>query len=87
MPILVLGKVFGLINISYTFKYPGRSGLLTRSTTSTYHSFLELLRMTMLMIFIYIVHVKGVYYVQQYRLVKFWIVVLTARLSEIWIIK
>lgn len=85
VPILALGKIFGLINISYTFE-PG--GLLTLNIHSAYYySFLEFTRMIVLLIFTYLVYIEELYYVILFRLVKFWIAIIAARLSEIWTVK
>lgn len=84
-PILVLGKVFGLINISYTF---GTTGLLILNTNSSCLSFLELTRTFMLALSTCILYdMKGMYYVQRFRLIKFWTVIIASRLSQLWIIK
>lgn len=84
-PILFIGQFIGLFNISYTLE--PTAGLLIRRSNSSYYSFLELSRMCLLIICSYLVYVRGVYYVQDFRLVKFWIVIIAARVSEIWIIK
>ncbi|CAH1722102.1 unnamed protein product [Aphis gossypii] len=84
-PILILCKVFGLIRISYTFE---STGLLVHSSNNTTHyALLEITRMCVLILFTYIVYIRGFYYIVYFRLVKFWIVIITSRLSEIWIIK
>lgn len=83
-PILFLGQFIGLINISYTLQ---PTGLIIRTSSSLYYSFLELSRMCLLMLCTYLVHVRGIYYVQHFRLVKFWMVIITARVSELWIVK
>lgn len=84
-PILILCKIFGLINISYTFESTGL--LVQNSTNTTHYALLELTRMCALIMFTYIVYVRGFYYIVYFRLVKFWIVIITSRLSEIWMIK
>lgn len=85
VPVLALGKIFGLMNFSYVFE-PG--GLLTFSIHSTYYyTFLEFARMIVLLAFTYLVYTEELYYVVNYRLVKFWIAIIAARLSEIWIVK
>lgn len=83
-PVLILGQVFGLINISYTLEH---TGLFMRTKYATYYTFLELMRMLVLIMCTYVVHVRGIFYVQQFRLVKFWTVIIASRLSEIWMIK
>jgi len=78
--ILVLSKLIGLINISYTMN---SDGLLTHSTDSSfYYSLLELTRMFALVICTYSVHANGIYYIKEFRLLKFWTVLILARLSE-----
>jgi len=83
-PVLILGKIFGLIDISYTFE---TTGLLILKKSSC-HSCLELIRTLVLVVATFIVYnAKEMYYMQRFRLVKFWIVIITSRLSQIWIIK
>lgn len=85
VPVLALGKIFGLINISYILD---PDGLLTLNLHSTYYySFLEFTRMIVLLIFTYMVFIEELYYIIHYRLVKFWIAIIAARLSEIWTVK
>jgi len=84
-PILILGKIFGLINISYKFE---PTGLLIWKVHSTYYyTFLEYIRMIMLLMFTYLVYIDELYYILHFRLVKFWIAIIVARLSETWTIK
>ncbi|CAH1722100.1 unnamed protein product [Aphis gossypii] len=84
-PILTLGKIFGLINISYTLE---PAGLLIWNIHSTYYySLLEYTRMIVLLLFTYLVYIDELYYIVHYRLVKFWITIIAARSSEIWTIK
>lgn len=83
--ILILSKFLGLINMSYTLQ---STGLLLENSNSMYYSFLEFMRMFILLICTYNVHVmKGHSYIQRFRLIKFWVIIITARMSEIWIIK
>lgn len=83
-PVLILGQLFGLVNISYTLE---TTGFIMRTENSTYYGFLELIRMLLLAIFTYVIHIRGMFYIQQFRLIKFWIIIISARLSEIWMIK
>lgn len=83
-PILTIGKLFGLMNISYTID---STGLLMRNTNSIYYSFLELTRMIVMIICTYIVRKREFYYIQEYRVIKFWIIIIAARITEFWIIK
>jgi len=83
-PVLILGKIFGLINISYTIETSG----LVILKNSSYHVCLELIRTLVLVVSTFIVYTaKGMYYAERFRLVKFWVVIITSRLSQIWIIK
>lgn len=84
MPILMLGKLLGFMHFSYTFK---SSEILIQYTNSTYYSFLESTRMCVLLIGTYIAQSKGFFYLQTIDLLKFWIVVITARVSQFWAIK
>jgi len=84
-PILTLGKIIGLINISYTLE---PTGILIWNMHSTYYySFLECTRMIVLLMWTYFCYKDELYYIIYYRLVKFWIVIIAARLSETWIVK
>jgi len=83
-PVLILGKTFGLIDVSYTFD---TTGLLILKKSS-YHSCLELIRTLVLVVATFIVYnAKGMYYIQRFRLVKFWVVIIASRLSQVWIVK
>lgn len=74
-PVLILGKIFGLINISYTF---GTTGLIV-PTNSSFHSCLELTRTAFLVVSTMIVYnAKGMYYIQRFRILKFWIVIIAS---------
>jgi len=83
-PILILGKILRVINFSYILE---SDGLLIKNINSQYHSFFEILRMLMLIICTYIVHNHEFYYINEFRLVKFWVVVIAGRISEKWTIK
>ncbi|CAI6351908.1 unnamed protein product [Macrosiphum euphorbiae] len=85
LPILILCKVFGLINLSYTFESTGL--LVQNNTNTTQYALLEIIRMCVLIMFTYIVYCRGFYYIVYFRLVKFWIVIIASRISELWIIK
>lgn len=85
VPVLALGKIFGLINISYIHD---ADGLLTFNIHSTYYySFLEFTRMFVFIIFTYMVFIEELYYIVHFRLVKFWMAIIAARLSEVWVVK
>lgn len=82
-PILILCKFLGIINTSY---YLESDGLLIQSTNSTYYSFLEFIKTFVLIIFTYNVH-KHLIFIEVLCLYKIWIVIITSRISENWIIK
>jgi len=70
----------GLMNISYTMN---SDGLLTQNLDSSlYYSFLEFMRMFVLIICTYSIHTNEIYYIKQFRLLKFWTVLILARVSE-----
>lgn len=83
-PVLIMGQLLGLINISYTLEF---TGLSMRNTNTRYYAFLELTRTFILLISTYLVHIQGTFYIQQFRLIKFWVSIIASRISEIWIIK
>lgn len=83
-PVLIMGQLFGLINISYTLEF---TGLSMRNTNTRYYTFLELMRTFVLLISTYFIHIRGIFYMQQFRLIKFWVSIIASRISEIWIIK
>ncbi|KAF0734115.1 Gustatory receptor, partial [Aphis craccivora] len=83
-PILTLCKIIGLMNISYTLE---PTGLLIWNMDSTSYSLLECTRMIVLLILTYFSYKDELYYVIYYRVVRFWIVIIAARLSERWTIK
>ncbi|XP_060873952.1 uncharacterized protein LOC132947713 [Metopolophium dirhodum] len=87
-PILILSKCIGLIDISYIVE---PTGLLDRNNVnSMIHGLLEIARMIVLITctFIYFyqfdqeLHILQIIYV-----VKFWFIIVAARISTIWIIK
>lgn len=63
------------------------AGLSSIQPGLAYYRFIEYLRIAVLLIGTYTVHLRGVYYLQHYGLIKFWCVVITARISEEWTIK
>lgn len=86
-PILILSKCIGLIDISYIVE---PTGLLVYNTNSTCHVFLEITRIIVLTIctFIYSKQFdQDVHIIQIIHIIKFWIVIIAARLSTIHIIK
>lgn len=82
--ILNIAKLFGIINIVYVLD---STGLLVRDTSTMYYSFLEILRTAVLFICTCKQLNNEYKFVQLLIALKFWIVVIAARLSEIWIIK
>jgi len=84
-PIIILDKILGLTHISYNW---GSDGLLIKNIESSYLSFLEMLRMIVLIISTYIVRAtNSLSYINEYRIVKFWAIIIVGRLSEKWTIK
>lgn len=82
--ILIVAKLFGFINIAYVME---RTGLLIRDNSTSYYSFLEILRMVVLLVCTYKYYDNSLRFLKLFAAFKFWIVILAARLSEIWIIK
>jgi len=79
----MLCKCLGIINISYNF---GSNGLLVRNINSKYYSFFEFTKTVLLVIFTYNIH-KKVVFPEYIILYKFWVVIITSKISETWIIK
>lgn len=52
-----------------------------------YTKFLESTRMIMLLVCTYIVYKRELYYSQKQDLLQFWVAIITARMSEMWIIR
>lgn len=84
-PFLAISKISGLMNFCCTLE----SGLLFRDMRLTYHLFLEGLRMLIYVICTYhICYNMGLNYIfLQFNIIKYWSIVLTARMSEKWIIR
>lgn len=82
-PILIMSKLFGLINISYVLE---PAGLLVRNTNS-YYSFLEISRMCALLISTLLVYHSGTPFLLLILLIKFWLVIITARIAETPLVK
>lgn len=80
--ILYLCKCIGIINMSYTLE---SDGLLVQSTETIYKC-LEFTRMIMLITFTYYVHTNA-FLMHKIYLFKFWIVVITSRISETQLIR
>jgi len=86
-PILIFNQLLGLINISYTLE--PTTGLLLQNTRSTIiYPLLELARTCILVACTYMIYTWELFfYLQLISLLKFWSVIIAARLSEKWIIK
>lgn len=82
---ITASKIVGLMNYCYTME----SGLLYRNTKSTYHIFLECIRMFVYLIVSYhlIFNMGSNYIIVIFNVVKYWAIVITARISEKWTIK
>ncbi|XP_016658059.1 uncharacterized protein LOC107883107 [Acyrthosiphon pisum] len=86
-PILFLMKCMGIIDISYTME---STGVLVENINSTFPAFLEISRMIVLLIctYIYLSQYDPEFYVLQIiNILKFWNVIIAARLYNFWIIK
>ncbi|KAL4154208.1 hypothetical protein QTP88_002040 [Uroleucon formosanum] len=86
-PILIVCKCIGLIDISYTLN---RTGILVKNITSKCYLFLEISRMIVLLIFtcVYALQFKPHWFVLQWlNILKFWIIIIAAKLSMKWIIR
>jgi len=85
--ILIMSKCMGLIDISYTV---GPDGLLVRDISSTFYVFLEIARMIVLLVctYLYFHQFDPEFHIFQYiSIIKFWIVIIAARVSTVWMIK
>jgi len=82
-PFLLLSKMLGLISITYTLE----SGLLDKTPRVMYYSCLELIRTIVLIGFTYVFHINNTFSLRGLVLLKFWTTIITARVSEIWIIR
>ncbi|KAE9536597.1 hypothetical protein AGLY_006999 [Aphis glycines] len=82
---LTVSKIVGLINYCCVME----SGLLYRNIKLTYQLFLELIRMFVYLIISYhvIFNVRLKYLICHFNIVKYWAIVIAARISEKWIIK
>lgn len=83
-PFLTIAKVLGLLNVFCTLE----NGILRRDTSSTYYLFLEVIRMFVLLIItFYLIYMKPPFIITYLNIIKYWVIVVTARISEKWIIK
>jgi len=86
-PILILSKFIGLIDISYTLE---PTGLLVRNINSAFAAILEIVRMIVLLLLTYLYWQQ--FYPENHVLqvidtIKFWIIIIAARLSTVWTIR
>jgi len=84
-PILIFKQFLGLINISYILD----TGLLLRNTRSTIiYPLLEVARtMSCVLVYLHHLYMGTLLGLLLMSLLKFWCVIIAARLSEKWIIK
>lgn len=84
-PFLTISKIFGLLNICCTMK----TGLLCRSTDSTYYLFLEVIRTFIFLITSYhVMYNMGMYnFIQKFNVIQYWMLLITSRISEHWTIE
>jgi len=84
-PILIFSQFLGLINTSYTLQL---TGLLVRDPQLSVYSLLELARTCLLLTCTYILYGwERFTFIELILLLKFWFVIIAARLSETWIVK
>lgn len=84
---ITASKILGLINFCYNMK----TELLYQNMKLTYYLFLELIRMFVLLICTYYiifklnqdVHFSPIYF----HIIKYWSIIIAARISEKWLIK
>lgn len=84
---LILSKCKGLIDILYTVK---STGFLVHKINLMFHIFLEITRLFILLICTYILIYKygsELFILQAILVIKFWINIIAARLSNNWIIE
>lgn len=78
-PILIISKLFGLIDISYTF---GPSGLLVKDVNnSTYYFIVESIRLFVLITCTYLINTENTF-VRHLCLLKFWVIFIASRISQ-----
>jgi len=82
---ITASKIVGLMNYCCSME----SGLLCRNTKLTYNFFLELLRMFVYLICSYhiIFKTKNINIFVYFNVIKYWAIIITARMSEKWTIK
>ncbi|KAF0691853.1 Uncharacterized protein FWK35_00038032 [Aphis craccivora] len=85
--ILILSKCIGLIDITYTMQ---PTGLLVHNVKSLSHIFFEITRFIVLLMLTFIFIYKNgliIRIIQILTILKFWINIIAARLSNNWIIE
>jgi len=83
---ITASKIVGLMNYCCVIE----SGLLNRNIKLKYQLFLELIRMFVYLIISYNVIFKVVelrYLVWHFNIIKYWAIIIAARISEKWMIK
>ncbi|KAF0702472.1 Uncharacterized protein FWK35_00038107 [Aphis craccivora] len=86
--ILILSKCIGLIDITYTME--PTTGLLVHNVKSLSHIFFEITRFIVLLMLTYIYIYKDgslIRIIQILTILKFWMNIIAARLSNNWIIE
>jgi len=79
----MLCKIVGIIKTSYYFE---SNGLLVKNTNSRYHSVFEFSKTVVLLLLTYYYHIKFEF-IELLVIYTLWIVIITSRISETWIIK
>lgn len=84
-PFITMSQIIGLMNFGCALK----SGLLHRNLNSTYYLFLEIIRIFVFLICSYhIIFNMGRYYIMlQFNVIQYWMLIITARISEKCMIK
>jgi len=82
---ITASKIVGLINYCCVME----SGLLYRNINLTYYLFLELIRIFLHLIITYhiIFNMGYAYIICHFNIIKYWAIVIAARMSEKWLIK
>jgi len=86
-PILILSKCIGLIDSTYTME---PTGLLVHNVKSLFHICFEIARFIVLLIFSYKYFYQfgsKIHMIQVFTILKFWINIIAARISNNWIIE
>jgi len=81
---ITIKKCVGLLHLSYTME----NGLLKQDKNKKFNFFIEVIRIILLLICSF--HVfwnTQIYYLKLYHIINFWITLITARITEKWIIR